>query len=124
MTMHSPIPILRSFDEAKAKEFYIGFLGFKVDFEHRFEPGAPLYMQVSRGDCRLHLSEHFGDASPGAALRIKVDDLDEFHRALIEQKYRHARPDIQSQPWGTRDMIISDPFGNKLIFTADGEDGA
>ena len=39
MTMHPPIPILRSFDEATAKEFYVEFLGFKIDFEHRFEPG-------------------------------------------------------------------------------------
>ena len=77
-------------------------------------------MQVSRADCRLHLSEHFGDAAPGAALRIKVGDLDELHRALIEKKYRHARPGIQSQPRGTQDMSISDPFGNKLIFTDDG----
>jgi hypothetical protein len=25
------IPILRIFDEAKAREFYVGFLGFQVD---------------------------------------------------------------------------------------------
>jgi len=31
------IPTLRIFDSAKAREFYVGFLGFKVDFEHRFE---------------------------------------------------------------------------------------
>jgi hypothetical protein len=31
-------PILRSFDEAKGREFYVDFLGFKVDWEHRFEP--------------------------------------------------------------------------------------
>lgn len=41
-------PILRIFDEAKAKEFYVGFLGFTVDWEHRFEAGLPLYMQVSK----------------------------------------------------------------------------
>ena len=29
-------PILRIFDEAKAREFYVDFLGFKVDWEHRF----------------------------------------------------------------------------------------
>jgi len=40
--------VLRSFDEAKAREFYVDFLGFTVDWEHRFEPGMPLYMQVSR----------------------------------------------------------------------------
>lgn len=41
-------PILRIFDEAKAREFYEGFLGFKVDWEHRFEPDLPLYLQVSK----------------------------------------------------------------------------
>ena len=39
-----PIPILRMFDEAKAREFYLEFLGFNVEFEHRFEPGTPLYL--------------------------------------------------------------------------------
>jgi hypothetical protein len=32
------IPVLRMFDIAKADEFYQGFLGFSVDFDHRFEP--------------------------------------------------------------------------------------
>jgi catechol 2,3-dioxygenase-like lactoylglutathione lyase family enzyme len=31
-------PILRIFDDAKAREFYVGYLGFEVDWEHRFEP--------------------------------------------------------------------------------------
>ena len=31
------IPILRMFDETKAREFYLDFLGFSVEFEHRFE---------------------------------------------------------------------------------------
>ena len=38
-------PILRMFDVRKAREFYLDFLGFKVDFEHRFEPSLPLYMR-------------------------------------------------------------------------------
>jgi hypothetical protein len=41
MRFHSVVPILRSFDEAKAREFYIDWLCFKVDFAHRFEPGTP-----------------------------------------------------------------------------------
>jgi catechol 2,3-dioxygenase-like lactoylglutathione lyase family enzyme len=63
MKLGKTTPILRIFDEAKAKEFYVDFLGFKVDWEHRFEPGLPLY-SVSRGDCVLHLSEHYGTAAP------------------------------------------------------------
>lgn len=31
-------PILRIFDEAKAREFYVGFLGFKVDWSTASNP--------------------------------------------------------------------------------------
>ena len=110
-------PILRIFDEAKAREFYVDFLGFKVDWEHRFEPGLPLYLQVSKDGCVLHLSEHHGDCSPGAAIRIETSELDAFHAELASKHYKYARPEIENMPWGTRDMSVKDPFGNRLIFT-------
>jgi len=110
-------PILRMFDEAKAREFYIDFLGFKVDFEHRFDPGAPLYMGLSRGECRLHLSEHHGDGSPGARVRIPIDDLDGLHAELTAKRYKYNRPGIETMPWG-RELTASDPFHNRLIFFA------
>lgn len=112
------IPILRSFDEAKAREFYLKFLGFQVDWEHRFEPGLPLYMQVSREGCVLHLSEHHGDASPGAAVRIGVANVDAYCRELNAKGYPYARPGVHDMPWGTRDMEVKDPFGNRLVFTS------
>ena len=118
MKLGNTTPILRVFDEAKAKAFYVGFLGFQVDWEHRFEPGLPLYLQVSRDGCVLHLSEHHGDACPGAALRIATDDLDAFHAELTAKHYAYARPGIEQMPWGTRDMSIHDPFGNRLTFTS------
>ncbi|MDQ7049025.1 MAG: glyoxalase superfamily protein [Enterobacterales bacterium] len=117
MLFDKPTPILRSFDEAKTKEFYIDFLEFKIEWEHRFEENTPLYMQISKGDCILHISEHHGDSSPGATLRINVSDLDAFQKQLSEKNYQYSRPGIQDQSWGTRDMTIADPFGNKLIFT-------
>ena len=40
------VPILRIFDVAKADEFYLGFLGFSVDWDHRFDADAPLYRQI------------------------------------------------------------------------------
>lgn len=112
-----PIPILRMFDEAKANEFYVDFLGFTIDWQHRFENGLPLYMQISKDGCTLHLSEHHGDASPGAALRIETTGLDAFQKTLLAKQYRYARPDIEETPWGSRDMSIRDPFGNRLTFT-------
>ena len=36
MQLEAAIPILRIFSVDKAKEFYVGFLGFSVDWEHRF----------------------------------------------------------------------------------------
>jgi catechol 2,3-dioxygenase-like lactoylglutathione lyase family enzyme len=44
------VPIFRIFSLEKAREFYLDFLGCKVDWEHRFEPDAPVYMRVSRGE--------------------------------------------------------------------------
>jgi hypothetical protein len=64
MSFGTPIPILRIFDEAKVKEFYVDFLGFTVDWQHRFENGLPLYMQISKDGCIIHLSEHHGDGTP------------------------------------------------------------
>jgi hypothetical protein len=92
LTYLRTVPILRSFDEAKAREFYVGFLGFAVDWEHRFEPGLPLYMQVSRAGIVLHVSEHHGDGSPGVHVRVEVRGLSEFHAELIGKKYRNTGP--------------------------------
>lgn len=117
MSFAKTTPILRIFDEAKAKEFYVGFLGFTVDWEHRFADDMPLYMQISKDGCVLHLSEHHGDCCPGAAMRIETDELDTFHADLMAKSYKNARPGIEETPWNSRDMSVSDPFGNRLTFT-------
>ena len=122
MALANPlIPILRSFDEAKAAEFYQGFLGFTQDWTHRFEPSLPLYQQISlqRPDgvrCVLHLSEHHGDASPGAAIRIEWPGLADWQQQLLAKNYGYARPGLELQPWGMQEMRITDPFGNRLVF--------
>ena len=115
MGFGSTTTILRIFDEAKAREFYIDFLGFKVDWEHRFEDGMPLYMRISKDECVLHLSEHHGDACPGSAVRIETSEVEAYQKELLDKSYKNSRPGIQEQPWG-KDMSIADPFGNRLIF--------
>src|SRR4051794_25094286 len=117
MALGKTVPILRMFDEAKAREFYVDFLGFVIDWEHRFEDDAPLYMQVSKDGCVIHLSEHYGDASPGAAIRIEATELAAFQQQLSGKKYKYANPGPpQDTPWGTKELAVRDPFGNRLIF--------
>ena len=116
LTVLRTVPILRSFDEAKAREFYVDWLGFTVDWEHRFEPDTPLYMQVSRDGLVLHISEHHGDGSPGSHLRVEVTGLREFHRELIDKRYKNNRPGLEHPEWGGTEMTVIDPVNNRITF--------
>ncbi|MAY62327.1 MAG: bleomycin resistance family protein [Rhizobiales bacterium] len=111
----SAVPIIRIFDEAKAKDFYLDFLGCRIDWEHRFAPDMPLYCQVSRGDMVLHLSEHSGDATPGSNAVVFLVGLKAFHRDITDRGYRLNRPGIEEQDWGD-EMTVTDPFSNRLRF--------
>jgi len=116
VTLLGTIPVLRILDAAKAREFYVDFLGFTVGWEHRFDGDAPLYMEVALDGCTIHLTEHHGDCIPGAAVRVRTRDVDGYSQRLRDKNYRHARPGVEAKPWGTREMAITDPFGNTLIF--------
>ena len=110
------IPVLRIFSLEKAREFYIDFLGFAVDWEHRFEPDAPIYMQVSRLGLLLHLSEHHGDGTPGSVAYVPMTGVRDLHRELNDKNYRHNRPGVEDMPWGMTEMTVIDPFGNRIRF--------
>ena len=109
-------PLLRMFDIPATRAFYIDYLGFSVDLEHRFEPALPLYMQVSRNGVRLHLTQHHGDCCPGAAVRIDCDDVEALHAELKAKTYNFLRPGIETPFWGGKEMTLLDPSGNRLIF--------
>jgi catechol 2,3-dioxygenase-like lactoylglutathione lyase family enzyme len=110
------IPILRMFNVEKAKEFYVDYLGFQVDWEHKFPDVAPVYMRVSRGDLVLHLSEHYGDGTPGSAVYIEMQGVEEFHRELTAKNYGYLRPGLERTDWNTLCVNVIDPFGNMIRF--------
>ena len=110
------IPIMRIFDELKAREFYLGFLGMSLDWEHRFEPETPIYMQVSRENLVFHLSEHSGDGTPGTKIFVNLDGLEQLHQEITSKGYKYSRPAIELAPWGDRSMEVIDPFGNIILF--------
>jgi Glyoxalase superfamily protein len=108
-------PILRIFDETKAKEFYLAFLGFKLDWEHRFGDNFPLYAQVSRGRLTLHLSGHHGDASPGSTVFVTMRGVRAYQRELVAKRYTYLKPNVSDEPWG-KVMTVTDPFSNRIRF--------
>ncbi len=116
-TILRTVPILRMFDLDRTLDFYRGFLGFGLDWEHRFEPGMPAFVQVSLGECLLHLSQHHGDATPGSALTIEVAGLDAYHAEVTSKGYAFMRPGIETEEWGMRTMTVYDPASNKIHFS-------
>ena len=60
----------------KTRELYLGFLGFKIDWQHH------------------------GDGSPGASILVEMTGLDQFHAELTTKKYGYGRPGIVEQTWG------------------------
>ena len=121
MKLGRTTPILRIFDLTKAQEFYVDFLGFTIDWEHQFGENFPTYLQISRSDCVLHLSEHHGDATPGSRVIIETSGIEDFHEELNEHDYRYLKPGIEDTEWGSRVMSVTDPFGNRLTFSQSGE---
>lgn len=116
VTFERTIPILRMFSVEKAREFYVDYLGFKIDWEHKFPEVAPVYMQISRAGLTLHLSEHYGDATPGSAIYVQMRGIEEFHRELTTRNYGYLRPGLDKTPWNTRCVNVVDPFGNHIRF--------
>ena len=111
-------PVFRIFDYNKTIEFYIDWLGFKIDWQNK-QDAFPVYMQISFSNIVLHLSEHHGDGSPGG--RVFIDDfknLKEYHQKLVDKKYKYNRPSIEEFYYDKNalEMQVYDPFNNRLIF--------
>ena len=110
-----------SYDEAMP--FYLEFLGFRVDFEHRRDAGSPVYMGISRGVSpgidrgflALHLTEH---AVPlGAAVLLDVERVHDLYHDL-RAKDPALAAELVDKPWGKSELHLHDPFGNHLTFTS------
>jgi catechol 2,3-dioxygenase-like lactoylglutathione lyase family enzyme len=97
--------VLRVTDASRSAAWY-GRLGYEVEWEHRFEPGFPLFMSIALdGEARIFLSEHDGDATPDSLVHLRVADVD-----AVAAEF--ASP-VLDQPW-SREVHLVDPDGNRL----------
>ncbi|MEU7373208.1 glyoxalase superfamily protein [Streptomyces albidoflavus] len=103
--MHEEVvPILRVEDAAAAVAWYER-LGFTRQWEHRFQPGLPAFVEVARGGVRLFLSEHEGDARPDTLVYLRVRDVE-----AIAAEFGVT---AEEAPWA-REFELRDPDGNRL----------
>jgi uncharacterized glyoxalase superfamily protein PhnB len=107
------VPILRVKDAQVSAKFYREAMGFRVDWEHRFADGFPLYMQISRSPLVLHLSEHQGGGTTAAEFFVRVPDVDAVYRAIVDQGIETAT-EPSNQEYGMRDFCVVDPDGHRV----------
>ena len=108
------IPTLRILDYQKSIDFYTNYLGFTVDWEHRFGPKEPVYMQVSLRGLVLHLSEN-KRFDPGIIVFVDTKQIRSLHKTLCKRN-QAVTPEVEATPWQTLQMEIEDPAGNLLRF--------
>lgn len=116
MNVEKVIPILRIFDYKKAIEFYVDWLGFKINWEHTFEDNAPVYLEIEKDGLIIHLSEHHGDGTPGTNVFVWCTGIEEFHKEIINKKYKYNKPGLEKTFYGSLAVTVIDPFHNQIIF--------
>ena len=107
------MPTLRITDYARSKAFYVDGLGFQIDWEHRFKPHFPVFMQVSRDEMAFFLTEHTGDCPVGGLIQLYVPDVDAWFAEFQANGVPVKEPPNESLQ-GLRSMTIVDPDGNRL----------
>jgi hypothetical protein len=99
------VPVLHVEDAGRAVDWY-GRLGFVKEWEQQFEPGFPWFVSVARGNVRLYLSEHMGDARPDTLIHLYVKDIDE-----VSEEFGVP---VDEEGLAGRECHLVDPDGNRL----------
>ena len=99
------VPVLHVEDAGRAVVWYER-LGFRKEWEHQFEPGFPWFVSVARGNVRLYLSEHKGDARPNTLIHLYVTEID-----TVAQEFGVP---VDEESLAGRECAFEDPDGNRL----------
>jgi catechol 2,3-dioxygenase-like lactoylglutathione lyase family enzyme len=108
------VPVLYVQDAGRAVVWYER-LGFREEWKHQFEPGFPWFVSVARGNVRLYLSEHKGDARPNTLVHLYVKDTE-----TVAQEFGIPVDEEGLAGW---ECDLEDPDGNRLRLGLGGPDG-
>jgi len=108
------IPALRITNYQRSKTFYVDQLGFRVEWEHRFEPNFPVFMSVARDGMQIYLTEHRGDCQVGGLVHFVIEDVNAWFR-----EFKARGVELSESPnndLGFLNMTVTDADGNQLRF--------
>ena len=129
MTLGKITPILRIFDEANAKEFYADFLGFKVDWEHRFADDSRETLRAARWPVlELHLADRLDEHELAEASQLARERAVTPHIAPDERLTQlcHSREHqgflakMSAFPYGRVEDVLSSAKPQPLFGILDG----
>lgn len=106
------IPILPGDDLAAAKEFYVGKLGFTVQYEAT-EDGRNGIIGLERGTIELTIDCPMSGHGRNACASLRVNSADDLYQEW-KGKVAVERPPMNEE-WGGRTFGVQDPFGNSIF---------
>jgi uncharacterized glyoxalase superfamily protein PhnB len=110
-------------DVAAVQAWYERALGFSSMFAMPAVDGQPPLVHMRRKkyqDVLLVRGQPDGSASQALTLNFNTDDVDTLAEAAraVPALGRSAVSGPVDTPWNTRDLMVTDPGGHQLVFTA------
>jgi catechol 2,3-dioxygenase-like lactoylglutathione lyase family enzyme len=99
-------------DVDRAKEFYVGKVGFNADYDHQVNEQIRFVQLTPPGSaCSISIGTGLADSKPGSTqgLQMVVADAHAAHAELSARGVEVS--DVDEQPWG-KFVQFSDPDGN------------
>ncbi|HZU22829.1 MAG TPA: VOC family protein, partial [Terriglobales bacterium] len=128
-----PMPMFATIatpDVRSLAQWYVQVLGFKAVFEAPAIGGQPVVVHLRRKKYQdiLIVPGRPGGAGASASaggmtLSFNADDVDALaaHARSAAEKEGGRIEDPSNTRWNTRDLRVTDPAGNRLVFTAHNE---
>ena len=99
-------------DVDRAKDFYVGKVGFNADHDHKVSDELRFVQLTPPGSaCSIALGTGVTDAPPGSVkgLQLVVEDIHAARAELLERSVEVG--EVQEFPWG-KFVFFEDPDGN------------
>jgi catechol 2,3-dioxygenase-like lactoylglutathione lyase family enzyme len=116
VSFHQVQPILGTRDVAKAVDFYVDRLGFRLAFG---DPSVPVsYVGLRRDNVELHMQFQYEHEMGTTRVRILIDDADALYEEYKAKDVFYEGTRLANTAWGTREFALYDLDRNALTFYA------